>query len=316
MERNELVLFNSSDGEVSLPVKVDTSNGNVWLNRSQIALLFDRDIKTIGKHINNALAEELSGSEGSVVAKFATTATDGKTYQTEHYNLDVIISVGYRVKSRRGVEFRRWATDVLRRYIVDGVAQNRRRLEQLGQVVRVLERLTDDVSAQQVLDIVKSYAPAFDLLDDYDHQRVPKPKGTQCAYQLTYEECRRVIDQMRFSSESDLFGREKDDSFQSSIAAIYQGFGDCEFYPSVEEKAAHLLYFIVKNHSFHDGNKRIGANLFLYFLDRCGLLFRNGEKLVANETLVAVTIMIAESRPDEMESMIALVMNFLVRDTQ
>ena len=275
-----------------------------------MASLFDTTKQNVSLHIRNCFKEgELAPN--SVVKDFLTTAADGKTYKTSHYNLDVIISVGYRVKSRRGVEFRRWATDVLRRYVMDGVAENERRLEQLGQTVRVIERIADDVSARQILDIVKSYTPAFALLDDYDHQRVPRPEGVPCVYRLGYEECREVIDAMGFAGQSELFGREKDDSFKSSIAAIYQGFGGYELYPSAEEKAAHLLYFVVKNHSFSDGNKRIGAAVFLYFLDRCGLLFRGGRKLVSNEVLVAVTIMIAESRPDEMESMIGLVMNFL-----
>ncbi len=308
---SNLVLFESSDGEVKLDVTVDTHDEEVWLNRSQMALLFDRDVKTIGKHIANALKEELADAGKPVVAKFATTAADNKTYQVEYYNLDVIISVGYRVKSQRGVEFRRWATDVLRRYIIEGRAENERRLWQLAQVVSVMERLSDDLGASQILEIVKSYAPALDLLDDYDHQRLSRPKGSAGIYVLDYDECRDLIDRLRFSGESDIFGKEKDDSFRSSIAAIYQSFGDQELYPSVQEKAANLLYFVVKNHSFHDGNKRIAASLFLYFLDRNGLLYEDGRKTVGDDSLVATTIMIAESRPDEKEAMVSLVMNFL-----
>ena len=311
---SNIVLFESSDGEVRLDVTVDARDEEVWLNRSQMALLFDRDVKTIGKHIANALKEELENSPNPTVAKFATVQIEGNREverKVEYYNLDVIISVGYRVKSQRGVEFRRWATDVLRRYIIEGRAENEKRLRQLVQVVAVMERLPDDLGAAQILEIVKSYAPALDLLDDYDHQRLGRPQGSDGVYVLDYEECRELIDSLRFNGESDIFGKEKDDSFRSSIAAIYQSFAGQEIYPSVEEKAANLLYFIVKNHSFHDGNKRIAASLFLYFLDRNGLLYEEGRKTVGDDALVATTIMIAESRPDEKEAMVSLVMNFL-----
>ena len=313
---SNIVLFESSDGEVRLDVAVDAGKDEIWLNRSQMSLLFDRDIKTIGKHIANALKEELEDSPKPVVAKFATTASDGKSYQVEYYNLDVIISVGYRVKSQRGVEFRRWATDVLRRYIVEGRAENEKRLAQLAQVISVMERLPQEIGAAQILEIVKSYAPALDLLDDYDHQRLARPDGSKGVYVLSYEECRDLIGSLRFAGESDIFGVEKDDSFHSSIAAIYQSFGGQEIYPSVQEKAANLLYFVVKNHSFHDGNKRIAASLFLYFLDRNGLLYEDGRKLIGDDALVATTIMIAESRPGEKEAMVSLVMNFLALGAQ
>ena len=307
---NEIVLFESSDEQVSLPVSVDEET--VWLTRNQMAMLFDRDVKTIGKHINNALREELEGPANPVVAKFATTATDGKVYQVEHYNLDVIISVGYRVKSRRGVEFRRWATSVLREYIMRGHAENRRRLEQLGQIVDVMDRVPESLGASDILSVVKAYTGALDLLDDYDHQRVAKPQGSANAvHVLEYEECRELIESMRFSGESSLFGVEKDGSFKSSIAAIYQSFAGQEIYPSLEEKAANLLYFVTKNHSFLDGNKRIAASLFLYFLDVNGALWVDGRKRVPDSVLVAVTIMIAESNPKEKETMVALVMSFL-----
>ena len=313
---SSIVLFESADGEMRLDVAVDAGKDEIWLNRSQMSLLFDRDIKTIGKHIANALKEELEDSPKPVVAKFATTASDGKSYQVEYYNLDVIISVGYRVKSQRGVEFRRWATDVLRRYIVEGRAENEKRLAQLAQVISVMERLPQEIGAAQILEIVKSYAPALDLLDDYDHQRLARPDGSKGVYVLSYEECRDLIGSLRFAGESDIFGVEKDDSFHSSIAAIYQSFGCQEIYPSVQEKAANLLYFVVKNHSFHDGNKRIAASLFLYFLDRNGLLYEDGRKLIGDDALVATTIMIAESRPGEKEAMVSLVMNFLALGAQ
>lgn len=316
---SNIVLFESSDGEVRLDVAVDVGKDEIWLNRSQMSLLFDRDVKTIGKHIANALKEELENSPKPTVAKFATVQKEGNREverQVEYYNLDVIISVGYRVKSQRGVEFRRWATDVLRRYIVEGRAENAKRLAQLAQVISVMECLPQEIGAAQILEIVKSYAPALDLLDDYDHQRLVRPDGSKGVYVLSYEECRDLIGSLRFASESDIFGVEKDNSFHSSIAAIYQSFGGQEIYPSVQEKAANLLYFVVKNHSFHDGNKRIAASLFLYFLDRNGLLYEDGRKLIGDDALVATTIMIAESRPDEKEAMVSLVMNFLTLGAQ
>lgn len=305
---SNIILFESSDGEVTLEVTSDRDT--VWLNQQQMACLFGTSKQNISLHINNCFKEgELEKT--AVVKDFLTTAKDGKRYMTAYYNLDVIISVGYRVKSQRGVEFRRWATEVLRRYIIEGRAENEKRLAQLAQVVSVMERLPHEIGASQILEIVKSYAPALDLLDDYDHQRLHRPQGSEGVYMLSYDECRDLIDSLRFTGESDIFGVEKDDSFHSSIAAIYQSFGGQELYPSVQEKAANLLYFVVKNHSFHDGNKRIAASLFLYFLDRNGLLYEDGRKLVGDDALVATTIMIAESRPDEKEAMVALVMNFL-----
>lgn len=308
-ENDQLVLFESSDGEVALEVASDRET--VWLNQQQMSELFDTTKQNISLHINNCFKEgELE--RNSVVKDFLTTAKDGKTYKTKYYDLDVIISVGYRVKSKRGVEFRKWATEVLRRYIVDGRAENDRRLAQLSQAVQIMDRIAGDIDAAQVLEVVKSYAKALDLLDDYDHQEIERPKGMSSIYILDYDECKRVIEKLRFTKESDLFGAEKDDSFKSSIAAIYQGFDGEDIYPSVQEKAANLLYFVVKNHSFHDGNKRIAASLFLYFLDKNGLLFRDGSKVISDDALVATTIMIAESNPEEKEVMVSLVMNFLM----
>ena len=303
---NELVFYQSSDGAVKLNVNIE--NETVWLNRQQISELFERDIKTIGKHISNALKEEL---DDSVVAKFATTAADGKTYQVEHYNLDMIISIGYRVKSRRGVEFRRWANSVLKDYIIKGYAVNNNRINQLNEVIRVMKCAEKSLDTKQVLSVIEKYSAALNLLDDYDHQRMMRPAGNSSAYVLDYDECRAIIDNMKFNAESDVFGNEKDDSFRGSIAAIYQTFDGVDVYNSLEEKAANLLYFITKNHSFSDGNKRIAAAIFLYFLDRNNALFHGDQKLVNDYTLVALTIMIAESRPEEKEMMISVVMNCL-----
>ena len=309
MAEKEIVLFESEDKSISLSVPFE--NETVWLNRQQMASLFDRDVKTIGKHVNNAIEEELN--DISVVANFATTASDGKTYNVEYYNLDVIISVGYRVKSKRGIEFRKWANSVLKQYILKGYAANEHRLEELRQTLQIIRRTGNQLDTNQILSVIEQYTAALDLLDDYDHLTVKKPDGTAATYRLTYEEARKVIDSMKFGDTSSLFGNEKDDSFEGSIGAIYQTFGGKDVYPTVQEKAANLLYFITKNHSFSDGNKRIAATMFLYFLNKNGLLFKDGIKQIEDNTLVALTIMIAESKPDEKELMFNLVMQFLIK---
>lgn len=304
---NELILFETEDRSVTLTVPVNQEM--VWLSRNQMAELFDRDIKTIGKHINNALKEEL---DNSTVAKFATVQNEGGREVErliEYYNLDVIISVGYRVKSKRGVEFRKWANSVLRQYILRGYAVNNNRIAQLGEVIQIMKRTQNSLDSKQVLSVIERYSTALDLLDAYDHQNMSRPKGNAATYVLTYEECMDIIASMRFGDESDIFGKEKDGSFEGSIGNIYQSFAGQDLYPTLEEKAAHLLYFVTKNHSFLDGNKRIAATVFLYFLDRNGVLFIDGEKTIDDHTLVALTIMIAESKPDEMEMMITVIMN-------
>ena len=250
-------------------------------------------------------------SPDSVVKDSLTTAADGKKYRVKYYNLDVIISVGYRVKSQRGVEFRRWANSVLKAYILKGYAVNHNRMNQLNEVIQVMKRLQNNLDAEQVLSVVERYSQALSLLDAYDHQNMSRPKGNKATYVLTYEECRKLIDSMGFGESSSLFGKEKDDSFRSSIGAIYQTYANEDLYPTLEEKAANLLYFVTKNHSFFDGNKRIAAAVFLYFLDKNGALFRDGEKSIDDHTLVALTIMVAESNPEEKEMMISVIMNCL-----
>ena len=315
MNNNEIVLFESHDGAVSLPVEMGADT--VWLTQDQMCQLFGRTQPVIARHIKNAF------SEGEVdrkvaYAKFAYTtrhgAMPGKTQTQEVglYNLDVIISVGYRVKSQRGVEFRRWATSVLKEYLVRGYAVNRERIRQLGQTVEVMKRVANSLDTEQVLDVVKAYSSALDLLDGYDHQTIDKPKTKGRSVEITYEECRDFIDNMKFSADSPLFGNEKDGSFKSALGAVYQSFGGKDLYPSSQEKAANLLYLVTKNHGFSDGNKRIAAGLFLYFLKRNRLLLRkDGSKRIADHTLVALTVMIAESKPQEKELMVNLVMTFL-----
>ena len=309
MDKKEIVLF--TDGNVALEVPITPEQDTVWLNRNQMAELFERDVKTIGKHVNNALKEELQ-DQTATVANFAIVQKEGERSvmrQVAHYNLDVIISVGYRVKSKRGIAFRKWANKVLRDYIVKGYAVNDNRMNQLKEVVRIMKRTEEQLDAKQILSVIEKYSLALELLDAYDHQNMKRPEGGNTIYLLSYEECRKLIDSMSYGGSSDVFGNEKDDSFKGSIGAIYQTFAGQEVYLSLEEKAANLLYFITKNHSFSDGNKRIAAAIFLYFMDRNQALFRDGEKVIADHTLVALTIMIAESKPEEKDMMISVIMN-------
>lgn len=269
--------------------------------------LFSVDRTVITKHVNNVFKEQEVDEKSNV--HFLHIANSDKN--VKFYSLDVIISVGYRVKSKRGIEFRKWANKVLKQYILKGYAANERRLEDLRQTLQIIRRTENQLDTNQILSVIEQYTAALDLLDDYDHLSVKKPDGTEATYRLTYEEARKVIDSMKFGDTSSLFGNEKDQSFEGSIGAVYQTFGGKDVYPTVQEKAANLLYFITKNHSFSDGNKRIAATMFLYFLNKNGILFKDGRKQIEDNTLVALTIMIAESKPDEKELMINLVMQFL-----
>ena len=295
MNRNEIIIFETEDHQIKLEVNVESET--VWLSANQMALLFERDEKTIRKHINNVFSE----SEVDKINNTQKMRVEGVKQLVPFYTLDVIISVGYRVKSKRGVEFRRWANSVLKQYILEGYAVNDSRIKQLGEVIRIMKRTENELDSKQVLSVIEKYSNALDLLDSYDHQNMTRPKGNEATYVLQYEECMDVIQSMRFGDESDLFGKEKDDSFKGSIGNIYQSFGGVDIYESMEEKAANLLYFVTKNHSFFDGNKRIAATMFLYFLDKNNALFVDGKKKMEDSTLVALTIMIAESSPEEKE---------------
>jgi len=289
--------------KLEVPVEEET----VWLTQAQMSELFEVDRTVITRHVNNVFKEGELERESNV--HFLHITNSDRPIQ--YYNLDVIISVGYRVKSQRGIEFRRWANSVLKEYIMKGYTVNHNRIAQLGEVIRIMKRTENSLDSKQILSVIEKYSEALDMLDSYDHQTMTHPKGNETTYVLTYDECMEVIAHMRFGAESDLFGREKDDSFSGSIGNIYQSFGGQELYPSLEEKAAHLLYFVTKNHSFLDGNKRIAAAMFLYFLDKNGVLFAGGRKLIDDHTLVALTIMIAESKPEEKEMMVTVVMNCL-----
>ena len=260
--KNEIVIFNNQEVKLEVNMKDDT----VWLNRNQMAELFGRDVKTIGKHINNALNEEL---DNSVVAKFATTASDGKTYSVSYYNLDMIISVGYRVKSNNGIAFRKWTNKIIKDYMIKGYAVNKKRLEYLEKTVKLIDiatRVEDelkDSDAKDVLKVINEYSKALNLLDDYDHKTVEKIKGRNSTEQITYDECITIINMLKFNEQSNLFALERNEGLKSIIGAIYQTYDNKDVYPSIEEKAANFLYLTVKNHTFIDGNKRIAATLFI-----------------------------------------------------
>ena len=302
-KRNEIVLFETADKAITLDVPVEEET--VWLTQSQMVELFQRDVSVISRHIKNVFKEGELDERSNL--HFLQIAKSDKP--VAFYSLDVIISVGYRVKSNRGVEFRRWANSVLKRYILQGYAVNHKRIQQLGEVIRLMKRTENDLDSKQVLSVIERYNTALDLLDAYDHRNIRRPKGNEAIYVLSYDECMKLISNMRFGNESKLFGKERDDSFKGSIGNIYQSFGGEDVYKSMEEKAANLLYFITKNHSFYDGNKRIAAAIFLYFLNKNKALFDEGKKRIEDYTLVALTLMIAESRPEEKEMMISVVMN-------
>jgi len=308
---NNIVIFNS--GELSLEVNVSPDKDTVLLNREQIANLFQVDRTVIGRHIKNIYKNEELDYE-STSAKIAhVPSSRGREYETEYFNLDMILAIGYRVNAKQGVLFRKWASVILREYIEKGVAVNKKRLSQLHTTVNIMKRTDNSLDKQQVLDVIEIYSVALNTLDDYDNQRLRKPGGNVAVYRLEYGECRKFIDDMKTQFESSLFGLEQNCSFHSSISTIYQTFAGVDLYPSLEEKAANLLYLIVKNHSFADGNKRIGTAIFLYFLDKNNMLIVDNKKIIEDDTLVAVVILIAESRPEEKETMISLLLNFMVK---
>ena len=326
MEEDKIVIYKDKNNSIQLEVKLD--GDMVWLTRQQIATLFGRDYKTISKHINNALKEELA--DEVVVAKFENTTQHGaiecktQTHELEYFNLEMVTSVGYRVKSSRGVQFRKWANKILKDYLVKGYAVNERiRKEQIGELRQLVGMLGRTIQNQPLLstdetialfEVVTDYSYALDTLDNYDYERLTINKTTKDEpFHATYENALETIDRLREKfGGSSLFGNEKDDSFKSSIGQIYQTFGGEELYPSVEEKAAMLLYLVTKNHSFSDGNKRIAATLFLWFLNNNRILYRpDGSKRIADNTLVALTLMIAESRTEEKDVMVKVVVNLI-----
>lgn len=304
-------LYRSESGNIELAVRTD--GDTVWLSRGQLAALFGRDVKTIGKHVLNAQREELAGI--ATVAKFATVQREGdRTVErnVEHYNIDMVLSVGYRVKSAEGVHFRRWANDILRRFMLDGIARTERRLHELGSIVQVLSRSSDELVAG-VAEVVERYLPSLRTLRAYDEGEIAPASGTSPTWELSYDEARTVIDQVGAEFPADaLFGGERGDALRSVIATIYQGFGGVDLYPTVESKAANLLYLVIKDHPLTDGNKRSAAALFVLFLQRNGALDGpGGTPRISNNALAAITLMVAMSDPKEKELMIALVVGML-----
>jgi len=319
----DVIIYQSDDGKTSLHVHLDQET--VWLSLNQMADLFCRDKSVISRHMHNVFREgELA--HDSVVAKFATTAADGKTYQVEYFNLDVIISVGYRVKSKQGTRFRQWATRILRSHIVNGYTVNEQRLQEETAKLRVMRQTVELLArtltgqglvtetGRDVLAVITDYAYALALLDRYDHGTLAIEGTTwELRHAIDYDEGIGIVNAMKGEFDG-LFGVEKDQGFKSALGAIYQTFDGKELYTSVEEKAANLLYFIVKNHAFSDGNKRIAAALFICFLGRNDILYRpDGSKRLADNALVALTLLIAESRPEEKETIVKVIVNLINR---
>ena len=317
-KKNEIILFENQDVKLEVNLKDET----VWLSLEQMAKLFERDRTVITRHINNIFKnQELNKDE--VCAKFAHTTEHGaiqgkkQTRELDYYNLDMIISVGYRVNSKQGIIFRKWATKVLKDYMIKGYAVNQRRLEYLEKTIKLIdianridERLEGN-DAKGILKVIGDYSKALDLLDDYDHKTLKKIDGNIDERKIEYKKCIEVINKLRFNEGSSLFALERDKGLESIIGNIYQSFDGQDIYKSIEEKGANFLYLIVKNHVFADGNKRIAATLFIYFLNFYGILYKDGKQTIDNNTLTALTLLIAESNPKEKEVIIDLVMNFL-----
>lgn len=313
--KNEIILFEDQEFKLEVNMKDET----VWLNSNQIAELFERDFKTIRKHINNALNEELN-NDSSTVAKFATVQKEGErevVRDIEYYNLDVIISVGYRVKSKRGILFRRWANKVLKEYLLKGYAINTERIKSYEKVIKLIDIASrgNDIEKndyKEIINVINTYSGALTLLDDYDYKRLNKVKGTIEGVSITYDDCLDIISELRKEMKSPLFAIERDNGLSSIINDIYQTFDGKDVYKTKEEKAANLLYLVVKNHVFVDGNKRVAATLFIYYLSINNLLYNGLNYIIDNNTLAALTILIAQSNPKEKDVMIDLINNFLV----
>ena len=316
-KNNEIILFENQGVKLEVNLKDET----VWLNLEQMAELFGRDKSVISRHIKNALSEELDGE--MVIAKFATTTKHGaievktQTHLVDYYNLDTIISVGYRVRSKNGIIFRKWANKILKDYMLKGYAVNQKRLEYLEKTIKLIdianridERLEGN-DAKEILKVIGEYSKALDLLDDYDHRTLKKIEGNIDERKIEYSDCIEIINKLRFNEESSLFAVERDRGLESIIRNIYQSFGGQDIYKSIEEKGANFLYLIVKNHVFADGNKRIAATLFIYFLNFYNILYKDDRQVIDNNTLAALTLLIAESNPKKKDVIIDLVMNFL-----
>lgn len=313
--KNEIILF--EDQEVKL--EVNMKDETVWLSQQQMAELFDSSRTNIIEHINNIYSDgELD--KISTCQDFRQVRKEGKRDVARNipfYNLDMIISVGYRVNSKRGIIFRKWANKVLKDYLLKGYVVNQKRLEYLEKTIKLIDiagRIDTELKgteAQEIIKVINNYSNALNLLDDYDHKRITKPNGTKNNKQVTYEDCMNIVGKLKFNSDSDLFALERNEGLKAIIGTIYQSFDGNDLYPTIEEKAANFLYLITKNHTFIDGNKRIAATLFIYFLEFYNILYNENGQVIDNNTLVAITLLIAQSNPKEKEILIDLVMNFL-----
>lgn len=315
MENFKIVRF--VDNSFEIDVRADINNETVWLSQDEMASLFNVDRTRIVRHINN-IYKDKELDINSTCAENAHVQIEGnrKVNRTiKIYNLDMIISVGYRVKSQRGIIFRKWANKILKEYLIQGYSINKKRIEVLNKTIEVQNKMLAsslNIDQETLVNVIEKYTKALDLLDNYDHQCLIKPKGKETIYELTSSDCRAIIDSMKFKNTSSVFGVEKENGkLEGILAAVYQNVFGQEVYPSLEEKAAHLLYFLVKDHPFADGCKRIAATLFLEFLNRNHALIKNGKIIISNDTLVAITILTAESNPEEKEVIIKLIMNFL-----
>ena len=314
-KKNEIILFENQGVKLEVNLKDET----VWLNLEQMTKLFKRDKSVISRHINNIFKEE-ELEKDSTVANFATVQNEsGRMVKRniEYYNLDIIISVGYRVKSKEGTKFRQWANRILKDYMLKGYAVNQKRLEYLEKTIKLIdianridERLENN-DAKEILKVIGEYSKALDLLDDYDHKTLKKVTGNTDDRKIKYEECIEIISKLKFNEKSILFGLERDRGLESIIGNIYQTFDGQDIYKSIEEKASNFLYMTVKNHVFTDGNKRIAATLFIYFLNFYNILYKDNKQIIDNNTLAALTLLIAESNPQEKDIIISLIMNFL-----
>lgn len=308
--KNEIVIFENQ----GVKLEVSLKDENVWLTQNQMADLFGRDIGVISRHIKNIFNEELD--EKSNLQKMQVPNSDKPV---SLYSLDVIISVGYRVKSKNGVLFRKWANKVLKDYLLKGYAINEKRLKVLEKKVKLIDiasriQAASNEDVKEVIKVINNYDEALNLLDNYDHRSIIKPQGTKSEDKITYENCMEIISLLKFNSDSNLFALERNKGLSSIIENIYSSFDGNDLYPTIEEKASNFLYLIIKDHTFIDGNKRIGATLFIYFLEFYNMLFKDNMRIIDNNTLVALTLLIAESNPKEKDILTDLVMNFLCRD--
>ena len=310
--KNEIILFENQDVKLEVNMKDET----VWLTQEQMTKLFKVKQNTIAEHISNIFEEGELDEKTSI--GISDKSSGGR--KPKLYNLDVIISVGYRVKSQNGVVFRKWANKVLKDYLLKGYAVNQKRLEYLEKTIKLIDiagRIDTELKgseAQEIIKVINNYSNALNLLDDYDHKRITKPNGTKNNKQVTYEDCMYIVGKLKFNSDSDLFALERNEGLKAIIGTIYQSFDGNDLYPTIEEKAANFLYLITKNHTFIDGNKRIAATLFIYFLEFYNILYNENRQVIDNNTLVAITLLIAQSNPKEKEILIDLVMNFLNND--